>query len=113
MVRRKGVIAMYAPVLVVDDDSHVCTLVETTLEKAGYPVVTATNGDEALHLLRCGLEPAFILLDLHMPMMDARQFHWAQRCFSSFANVPVVLISATPDVAEIARALGLAGWLHK
>ena len=62
------------PILIVDDDKDVRIALAELLEGEGYTVAGAHNGQEALQLMRGGLHPAVILLDLMMPVMDGWDF---------------------------------------
>jgi signal transduction histidine kinase len=59
-------------VLVVDDDPAVGTVVERSLQRLGCKVVLAAGGTEALAMLRAGLAPDLVLLDLTMPTLSGR-----------------------------------------
>jgi CheY-like chemotaxis protein len=88
-------------VMVVEDDALSREMVSTLLACEGYDAVGAANGAEALRTLwRDGVQPAVILLDLAMPVMDGRQFRAAQLADPALAEIPVVLISAT-DAGEV------------
>ena len=54
------------PILVVDDDHDIVRLVRAYLEKAGFQVLTANDGESALHILRRD-RPALVVLDLMLP----------------------------------------------
>lgn len=58
------------PVLVVDDERDVRELVTFALERAGYEVVAANDGVDALDKISGGFEPLVIVLDLEMPRLD-------------------------------------------
>jgi len=62
--RRPGVI------LLIEDDLAIHASLGETLEQTGYLVIAAADGREALALLRSGVRPSAILLDLMMPVMD-------------------------------------------
>src|SRR5688572_9904551 len=57
-------------VLVVDDDSDTRDALEQILGDAGYPTLGVPSGEDALELLRSGMRPCVILVDLMMPGMD-------------------------------------------
>jgi DNA-binding response OmpR family regulator len=101
-----------SPVLVVDDDLDSRTLLELALSTAGYPVVSAANGLEALAIAR-RFHPAVILLDLMMPVMDGYAFRAAQLLEAELATIPVICVSGRHDAAKAARELQLADCLVK
>ncbi|MBY0278256.1 response regulator [Candidatus Binatia bacterium] len=86
-------------VLVVDDDDDMRALQATFLRRCGHDVVLAADAREALRLLAGGLRPGVILLDFHLPDMDARALRAAQRERALALDVPVILYSADPDVS--------------
>ncbi|HEX3902296.1 MAG TPA: response regulator [Polyangia bacterium] len=95
-------------VLVVDDDASIRESLADLLGDEGYRVKTATNGAEALGLLRppAELRPCVILLDLMMPIMNGHQFYAEQQRDPALASIPIVVISADSNVAEKAPAFG-------
>jgi CheY-like chemotaxis protein len=99
-------------VLVIDDNEDVREAVETALDLAGYTTVPAADGKAALELLRAGLQPIVILLDLMMPVMDGLEFLDAQRRDPRLAAIPVIIVSAFSRLAEAER-LGATAVLTK
>jgi CheY-like chemotaxis protein len=93
--------------LVVDDDPSTCEAMKTIFEIEGYEVTTAGDGAEALRTLSKGLRPSLILLDLRMPGMDGRAFRDEQARQGTFADIPVIVLSADRDAREIAERMGL------
>lgn len=100
-------------VLVVDDDREIRETVREVLEDEGFDVVGARHGEEALEILRSSAPPAFVLLDLSMPVMDGQAFCEEKRKDPALAPIPVVVFSAAAGVAEKVRAMGVAGYLRK
>jgi CheY-like chemotaxis protein len=94
-------------VLVVDDDPSIQGFLAEALADEGYGVRTAGNGREALAILGEWL-PDLILLDLMMPEMDGWDFRAAQRTMPAVASVPVIVLSATRDLAAKVQTLGAA-----
>jgi DNA-binding response OmpR family regulator len=92
---------MAAKILVVDDEKRLVALVEAYLTQEGYDVVTAANGQEALHLARQE-KPDLILLDIMMPEMDGFEFIRAHR---READTPIILLTAR--VEEEDHVIGL------
>jgi DNA-binding response OmpR family regulator len=92
---------MAAKILVVDDEKRLVALVEAYLTQEGYSVVTASNGQEALHVARQE-KPDLILLDIMMPEMDGFEFIQAHR---RDADTPIILLTAR--VEEEDHVIGL------
>jgi CheY-like chemotaxis protein len=95
-------------VLVVDDDRDIRDSLIETLEDHGYQASGASNGAEALALLRTSPRPCLILLDLMMPVMDGRGFREEQLKNPAWADIPVVVISAYSNVEAQAQELATA-----
>jgi len=91
-------------ILVVDDEPEAVELVEFNLKQAGYEVVTAADGAEALKKTRA-LLPSLIVLDLMLPEMDGLEVCKMLRRDPATAAVPIVMLTA--KAAEIDRVLGL------
>jgi CheY-like chemotaxis protein len=95
-------------VLVVDDDDMIRESLADLLSEEGYYVVTAMNGVEALEKLR-GSEwprPNLILLDLMMPVMNGQQFFAQKQRDPDLTSIPVVVLSADPNVGKKALDFG-------
>jgi two-component system chemotaxis response regulator CheY len=81
-------------VLIVDDDPSIRKLVATTLEDvAGFELVEAANGDEALELAR-EQAPAIVLLDIDMPGIDGLEACRRLRAEAGTAEATVVMLTA-------------------
>jgi CheY-like chemotaxis protein len=102
-----------ATVLLIDDNDDAREAVAFLIEKDGIRVVQARNGREALRQLDAGLSPTLILLDLLMPQLDGWAFRGEQRKLPGAADIPLVIYSGSPTVADDATELGAAGWLQK
>jgi two-component system response regulator MprA len=76
-------------------------------------VQTASNGAEALRLLRSGARPRLVVLDLMMPVMNGWEFRAEQMGDPSLAQIPVVIMTGFGGAAEKATKLGAAGSLRK
>jgi CheY-like chemotaxis protein len=81
-------------VLVVEDDAELREMMAQRLHLAGFAPVTASNGHEALQLLRMGFPAKLILLDLTMPLMDGWAFRAVQRRDPYLADIPVIVVTA-------------------
>ena len=95
-------------VLVVDDEAPIRDLFATILESAGYIPVAADTAETALHLIRGGITPDAVLLDLKMPGMGGLAFLVRLRADPVHAAVPVAIVtgdSFMPGVLRAATAL--------
>jgi two-component system, chemotaxis family, chemotaxis protein CheY len=101
-----------SPVLVVEDDPDQRDAIVLALENAGYTVLGAGDGGEALELLQAGTRPCVILLDLMLPDVDGVQFRKEQLASPTFADVPVVVVSAYGQRTR-AKHLQVADYLQK
>ena len=98
--------------LVVDDDRDVRDALRDVLQDAGYLVLTANNGREALDVLDTVARPDLAIVDLMMPVMDGWGFVAELRNRARYAAIPVVVITAAGDRA-LANAPVAAGYLTK
>ena len=85
-----------APVLVVDDDPKIVTLVRTYLEREGFSVVTAGDGRAALAAVGVS-QPRLIVLDLMLPGLDGLAL---MRIVRERSEVPIVILSARGSAAD-------------
>jgi CheY-like chemotaxis protein len=102
-----------ATILVVDDDYDVRHGIAEILEDEGYLPAMAANGAEALQMLRLGLRPRLILLDLMMPVMDGETFCRTWRTDADLQAIPVVIISADAAAKEKSHNCGATALLRK
>lgn len=105
----------YGPILVVEDVPNILELLAVTLRFKGYPVVTATNGEEAI---TCIVEqrPALVVSDILMPKMDGFAMMHKLRTDPQTNSIPVVFLSATyvtPEDKAFALSLGASRFLEK
>lgn len=84
---------MPARILVVDDDRSIIKVLRGYLEQAGYQVLTAEDGETALHVLRRE-QPDLVILDLMMPEVDGFAVLDALRGNPETANIPVIVATA-------------------
>lgn len=101
-------------ILVVDDEPMVAMLMKRTLSEAGFQVVTARSGFEALDLVRKRQrEISLVICDLTMPFMDGEETF--ERIRDINENIPVILATGFIEQKQLDRMLsaGLAGFLRK
>ena len=97
-----------ARVLVVDDNADILHLVSFRLRKAGYEVITAGTGPEALAEAADAGAPDLAVLDVSMPGMDGLELLGHLRARPGLAALPAIFLSARVQAHDIAagRALG-------
>ena len=88
-------------ILVVDDEASIRRILETRLKMAGYNVVTAEDGEEAVELFN-KTNPDIVILDVMMPKMDG---YGVTREIRRVSDVPIIILTALGDVSE--RITGL------
>ena len=88
-------------ILVVDDEASIRRILETRLKMAGYNVVTAEDGEEAVDLFN-KTNPDIVILDVMMPKMDG---YGVTREIRRVSDVPIIILTALGDVSE--RITGL------
>jgi CheY-like chemotaxis protein len=92
------------PILVVEDDEIIRESMREVFELEGFDVVTASNGREALEVVRNGARPCAVVLDLFMPVMDGWQFLAEIERDGELADLPVTVVSGAGDrVSGIGR----------
>ena len=93
-------------VLVVDDDPVILELLRINFEIEGFEVFSASDGQEGLERARAD-RPDVVLSDIMMPRLDGLQLLARLRDDPATAGVPVVLLSAQAQNAEVRRGLAL------
>jgi DNA-binding response OmpR family regulator len=93
-----------AVVLVADDDPDILSLVALRLERAGYQVLRAKDGEEAVQTA-LARTPDLALLDVMMPKLDGYQVTEELRANSSTMHMPVILLTARVQEADVARGI--------
>ncbi len=86
-------------ILVVDDDREIVRLVTSYLERAGYNVLSAYNGEGALHILRRE-RPDLMVLDLMLPDRDGWDLTRLIRSDRSLADIPIIMLTARVDDSD-------------
>jgi two-component system alkaline phosphatase synthesis response regulator PhoP len=91
-------------ILAVDDERHIVRLVQVNLERAGYQVVTAFDGKDALDKV-ASEQPDLVVLDVMMPYMDGFEVLQNLRKNPSTRELPVIMLTAKAQDADVFR-----GW---
>ena len=98
-------------ILVVDDDQAIRETLCELLADEGHRAVGASNGQEALDLIRSDGHPCLILLDVMMPVMDGIAFRVQQLQDPALSTIPVAVITAAGQIA--AASMNVDAFLAK
>ena len=88
-------------ILVVDDEKNICELIRLYLEKEGYEVLLAFDGDQALSIFK-NEAPSLVLLDIMLPKKDGLA---VCREIRQVSNIPVIMLTAKGD--DMDKIMGL------
>ncbi|MDD5097862.1 MAG: response regulator [Candidatus Omnitrophica bacterium] len=91
-------------ILIVDDEPDLLRVTTFRLKKAGYEISSATNGQEALDLIRAN-PPDLVLLDLRLPLIDGYEVCRQVKSDPGLKHVPVILFTASigHDISETVK----------
>ncbi len=89
--------------LIVEDDTEITRLVTGILEPEGYRVVTASNGEKGLRIMKKNL-PALVILDINMPGIDGFE---VLKDLRGWSQVPVIMLSGRDEVNDKTKCLDL------
>ncbi len=95
-------------ILVVEDSVTQQLLLKGILEKSGYAVTTADNGQEGLRTAQRSL-PDLIITDIRMPDMDGYEMCWRIKNDPDLKRIPVILLSGLSDIEDIVLGLEALG----
>lgn len=95
---------MKQKILVVDDEADVVELIEYNLRNAGFDVICAADGEEALAKIKTTL-PDMIVLDIMLPGKDGFEVCKQLKRDPKTANIPIIMLTA--KAAEVDRVVGL------
>jgi two-component system chemotaxis response regulator CheY len=105
---------MNKTIMTVDDSSSVRQMVSFTLKSAGYAVIEAVDGVDAMAKLRNG-KVNMVITDLNMPNMDGIELTRAIRQDAAHKFVPIILLTTESQDGkkQEGRAAGATGWIVK
>lgn len=106
---------MSKTILAVDDSRTMRDMVAHTLTGAGFKVVSAGDGVEALQMLEQTASIDLIITDLNMPVMDGFDLISEVRGGKHHKYVPILMLTTESDVEkkERGKAMGATGWIVK
>ena len=101
-------------ILIVDDSESIREVVSFTLEDAGYSMIKACDGQDALNQM-VGAKLDLIITDLHMPIMDGITLIKNVRTNDDFKFVPILFLTTESQTEKKmeAKDAGATGWIVK
>ncbi len=102
-------------ILVVEDDIALLEGVRDMLELAGYRVLTACHGQEALQVLETHPQPDLIISDIMMPRMNGYEFYEAVRARPEWVAIPFIFLTALGEKSDVrlGKQLGADDYIVK
>ncbi len=105
---------MAASILAVDDSASMRQMVSFTLKGAGYDVVEASDGVQALSIAK-NRAVNLVITDVNMPNMDGISLIRELRSLSSYKFTPLLMLTteSSPEKKQEGKAAGATGWIVK
>lgn len=107
----EGGAAVSKKVLIVDDEPNIVAALEFLLEKQGYRVRVAANGEEALEQLDA-FGPDLVLLDVMVPKLSGYEICQRMRAEPRWRDIKIVMLSARGREVEISKGMSLGADLY-
>jgi len=98
-------------VLIVDDEPNIVTALEFLLEKRGYQVKVAANGEDALAEV-AAFRPDLVLLDVMMPKVSGYEVCQRMRADPRWQGIKIVMLSAKGREVEVSKGMSLGADLY-
>jgi len=102
---------MAKKVLIADDEPNIVTSLEFLMERSGYTVLVARNGEEALQLIGA-FEPDLILLDVMLPLRSGFEVCQKIRENAAWQQIKIVMLTAKGRDSEVTKGLALGADLY-
>ncbi|HUD45054.1 MAG TPA: response regulator [Patescibacteria group bacterium] len=99
-------------IFLIEDDSAILEVMKLVLEEAGNKVIIAQQHEDLLFQIQNVL-PEIILIDIHFPGIKIEEFITRMKQNSKLAKVPLIVVSADPQIVEIAEKIKANGYLKK
>ena len=106
---------MAKKILMVDDSSMIRLIVSKAATKAGYDIVTATNGEDGLSKLSANGDIDLILSDINMPVMGGLEMIRIIKENEKTKYIPIVMLTteSKEELKQQGRELGVKAWMVK
>jgi two-component system chemotaxis response regulator CheY len=104
-----------ARILAVDDSPSMRQMVGATLQSAGYEVLTATDGNDALRVAQADAPIDLVITDVNMPNMDGISLVRELRLLPRYKGVPLLILTteASTERKMAGKSAGATGWIVK
>ncbi len=114
-VDKYSVGSVVARVLAVDDSAAMRQMVSFTLKGAGYEVLEANDGEEALAIAQDDASVDLVVTDVNMPKMDGIALIQQLRQLPAYKFVPMLMLTteSASDKKDAGKAAGATGWIVK
>ena len=101
-------------ILIVDDSSTIRQVIVFCLKEAGYQVIEAVDGKDALEKLAKS-QVDLLITDLHMPNMDGFELSRAVRASGKHKFIPILVLTTESQQSskEMGKSIGVTGWFVK
>jgi DNA-binding response OmpR family regulator len=98
-------------ILIADDEPNIVAALEFLLQRNGYEVHVARNGDEALKILEAS-QPDLVLLDIMMPQRSGYEVCKCIRESAEWRHIKIIMLSAKGRDAEVSKGLAIGADLY-
>ena len=105
---------MAKKILLVDDEPHIITMLENRMKHAGYEVITACDGQEAITKAQKE-KPDLIILDLMLPKLDGYKVCRMLKFDEKYKHIPIIMLSARAQEVDkkMGETVGADGYVTK
>jgi DNA-binding response OmpR family regulator len=97
---------MHKRILIADDEPNIVTSLEFLMQKAGYEVKVARDGEEALAQIEA-FRPDLVLLDVMMPKVSGYEICQRMRARPQWKDIKIVMLSAKGRDVEVSKGISL------
>ena len=94
-------------IMIAEDDAFIGDIYEVKLKDAGYNVILASNGRDAIEKLESGVRPHIMLLDIVMPYMDGFDVLEAINNREEWKGIPIVLLTNLSQKEDVDKGMSL------
>ena len=99
-------------ILIIDDEAISLQILQSSLEKKDYKVITAQDGVEGLFLINSH-KPALIILDVHMPNVDGYKLVRDIQSDEEIKKIPIIIVTADEKLEERFKLIGIQYYFKK